>query len=145
MKVRCWAINSALLLLAASGSALAASNEAKNFGLRYAKAETEGERLRIGIEAIEQGVICQRCKIEDFDAIFGTDFAKADMRTEDSRGLLNEVVWFDSRYTNVTIEPATANDAPSSASIAGWRIGVRFSPDGTIMDYSITNVDKFSF
>lgn len=143
MKAGYWAVYAALSLLATSTASIAASREAEQLGLRYAKAETEGERLRIGIEAIEREVICQRCRIEDLDAVFGTNFAKADKRTEDDWGFLNEVVWFDSRHLNMTAESATSSDAPSSASAAGWRLSVRFSPSGIIMDYSITNTDKF--
>ena len=113
-------------------------------GQRYGNAKTEAERLQIGIQAIDRGIICHRCKIEDLDAVFGTNFSKIDKRTMDDKGLLNEVVWFSQTMNEPPAsEQQASKEAPSSASIAGWRLEVQFYESGNIKSYSLTNMDKF--
>lgn len=139
------AIALVIALLLVSPGVPAGDDSAKELGARYKKAESEDERLRICIEAINSKVICQNCSIRDLDTVFGTDFARLDTSTEGEDGYLHEIVPFNT----ATIENLTppqkgdrAKESPSSLGVHGWVLGVRFSRSGRIVDYSITNVSK---
>lgn len=121
-----------------ASSCAAESDGLDELALAY-RSGSERERIQIFLDAADKGLICRGCDLAVMDRIFSTNFRALD---ESAKG-------FDSLYKGVVYfrdgeEPKknAGGVVMAEGGRGGWYLGFRYTEDGKIHDYFLTNLGK---
>ncbi len=108
---------------------------------RYRAATTERERLLVCIDAIDQKAFKRGGPISQVEDVFGKDFEKG-TPTQAGAPTWGET-WGFVYFRKEPLAAVAGRDASvSSGGRQGWHLAVRYNAAGTIVSYSITDLDK---
>ena len=132
---------SLLLLASVMGGALASDGrerQLQELHNKYRISRTELERLNVCIEAINKKLICEGCRVQNIDKIFSTDYGRMDK----SRLGLDSMYAGTIRFVPVEYSKSP-KETTSSSSYKGWYLGFKYTQDGRLYKYYLTNNSKF--
>jgi hypothetical protein len=120
------------LLYSTSVSGRQPDKEINRLAKAYGAARTEFERRAVCLEAIDAGVVARGRSVSDFDALFGTTYAKKLPRAG------GELEWGVVEFHPL---PPPPNDTMAAARI-GWFLAFQFDSTGAVENYYLSNVHK---
>lgn len=135
-------VSVAAALVSLPSMAFCADGDVARLSKAYAHARSESDRMRVAIEAIDSGVVCKYCNVDELDRVFSTKFSRKDKNTKGLDALYRGVVYFDSAEMSSSQGKAQNLPSPAAANRRGWYLWFKFDEAGNVVDYYISNVHK---
>ena len=123
-------VATAIIMLALDSNA---TDPVDRFVAKYKKARTETQKRSIAIEVIDAEVLYMWASIEDVRKIFKPDFEEMGIDTGSNR---LAIVHF--------VPPVRLSNPMASEIWTGWYLSLSYKPDGSIINYHLSNAGKES-